>query len=272
MTGLTQATRLSLLAEQLSSRDVAVVRDVVRFRFISAGQLARLHFAAIEVPATRTRRTTRTLARLRAHGLLRRLERRIGGVQGGSRGFIYMPSSEAVSLVRFLDGEGIGRPAPRHEPGRTFVLHAIDCAELYVRLVEAARESELELLEHQAEPDAWRQHPGAMGELVWLRPDAFVAVGVDEYEFRTFIEVDRGSEGSTTLRRKLSAYLDYYRIGREQQAHQVFPRVYWQCPNARRVRLLDDLIAELPEAAPALFLTGPPEQTIEALAGRRRNP
>lgn len=270
MTGLTRETRLSLLAEQLSPRDVGVVRDVVRLRFISAGQLARLHFAVIEVPATRTRRTTRTLARLRAHGLLRRLERRIGGVQGGSRGFIYMPSREAVSLVRFLDGEGLGRPAPRHEPGRTFVLHAIDCAELYARLVEAARKDELELLEHQAEPAAWRQHPGAMGGLVWLRPDAFVALGVKEYEIRTFIEVDRGSEGSTTLRRKLAAYLDYYRSGREQQAHQVFPQVYWQCPTARRVRLLDDLIAELPETAQALFLTGLAEQTIDALMGRRR--
>jgi hypothetical protein len=52
MTGTTRDRRLASLATTLSDRDLAIVGDVARLRFLTAGQLARLHFAAIPQPPT----------------------------------------------------------------------------------------------------------------------------------------------------------------------------------------------------------------------------
>jgi len=260
VTGLSQSARLAALAGRLSERDRAVVADAVRLRFVTAGQLSRLHFAAIPQPVTRVRRVQRTLGRLVAHGLLVRCHRRVGGVRAGSASFTYGASAEGIRLVGLLDGRGIPRARSMHEPGTSFIDHSVACCELYVRLIEAERTGRLELLEHQAEPDCWRWYLGA-------RPDAFVALGVGEYEQRSFVEIDRGTEGTTALRRKLSAYLDYWRSGAEQQAHEIFPRVVWQVSDGKRGGVLRALVDELPASARGLFIVTEAAGIIEQLCG-----
>ncbi|MEJ7783285.1 MAG: replication-relaxation family protein [Solirubrobacteraceae bacterium] len=253
MTGLSQSARLEALAGRLSERDRAVVADAVRLRFVTAGQLSRLHFAAIPQPVTRVRRVQRTLGRLVEHGLLIRCTRRVGGVRAGSASFTYSASAEGIRLVGYFDGQGIPRARAVQEPGTSFVDHSVACCEVYVRAIEAERTGRLELLTHQAEPDCWRWYLGAIGVRLSLRPDAFVALGVGDFEQRSFVEIDRGTEGTTALRRKLSAYLDYWRSGAEQQEHGVFPRVVWQVGTNKRATVLRALIDELPAASRPLF-------------------
>ena len=267
MTGLSQAARLAALASRLSERDQATVRDVVRLRFLTAGQLARLHFAAIPQPLTRVRRVQRTLGRLVEHGLLLRCQRRVGGVRAGSASYTYSATAEATRLVGYLSGQGIPRARAVHEPGTTFVDHSVACSELYVRLIEAERAGRLELLEHQVEPDCWRNYLGAIGSRLSLRPDAFVAVGVGEFEQRSFVEIDRGTEGTSALRRKLSAYLDYWRCGAEQHAYDVFPRVVWQVNGDKRASVLHALVDELPAVSRTLFVVTNADAVIEELSG-----
>ncbi|MBJ7519113.1 MAG: replication-relaxation family protein [Solirubrobacteraceae bacterium] len=271
MTGLTRQARLERLADQISSRDLAIVSDVVRLRYLSAGQIERLHFTAIEQPLTRRRRTNRSLNRLREHGLLVRLERRVGGVKAGSSGFVFGPTGEAKALVALRDGQGLTRPRTLHEPGQTFVDHGLACSEVYVHLREAEQTGKIELLEHHGEPAAWRQYPGSFGGLLSLRPDAFVALGVGEYEHRAFIEVDCGTEGSTALRRKLGTYVEYYRSGREQAEHSVFPQVIWLCSDQRRVAVLQALVAELPGDVQPLFLVGLQTELLYLVRGDGRS-
>lgn len=270
MSGLSQVDRLRALAGQLSPRDHAIVTDVVRLQFVTAGQLSRLHFSEIEHVGTRMRRVQRTTARLVEQGLLRRLERRVGGTRAGSASYTYATTAEGERLVRYLAGEGIPRLRNYREPGLTFVVHAIACAEVYVQLVEAARGG-LELIDYEAEPDCWRTFLGPLGEAISLRPDAFASVGFGEFEFRSFVEVDRGTEGSSALTRKLASYIDYWRSGVEQRQHVVFPRVVWQVETARRAELLERLVAGLPEGTQQLFAVTTAEHMVAILSGRDGN-
>lgn len=272
MTGLSQQARLAAVAQRLSERDRAIIKDVVRLHFVTAGQLARLHFATIPRAVTRVRRVQRTLQRLVDHGLLVRCERRVGGVRAGSASFTYGPGAEGIRLASYLEGRGIPRARTVHEPGMSFVDHSVACGELYVRLVEAERSGSAELVEHQAEPDCWRSFLGPIGARLSLRPDAFVALGVGELEQRSFVEIDRGTEGSSALRRKLSGYLDYWRSGAEQQAHEVFPRVVWQVGSDKRAELLQALIDELPASAQPLFAVTRPAGVVGRLRGAEPQP
>lgn len=272
MTGVSQQARLAAVAQRLSERDQAIVTDVVRLRFLTAGQLARLHFASIPQPVTRIRRVQRTLQRLVDHGLLVRCERRVGGVRAGSASFTYAAGAEGIRLTGYLNGHGIPRARTVYEPGVSFVDHSVACSELYLRLVEAERTGSVEVLEHQAEPDSWRTFLGAIGARLSLRPDAFVALGVGEFEQRSFVEIDRGTEGSSALRRKLSSYLDYWRSGAEQQAHEVFPRVVWQVGSDKRADVLRALIDELSESSRLLFSVTGPTGIVDQLCGAETQP
>lgn len=267
MSGRRREDRLAQLVASLSDRDRQVVRDVVRLRFLTAGQLARLHFAGIPQPTTRVRRVQRSLGRLVEQGLLLRLNRRVGGVRAGSSSYTYAPTAEVIRLAAFLDGQGIPAARTVYEPGSSFVDHCVAGSELFVRLIEAQRAGHVDLLEHQSEPACWRSYLSSSGARLSLRPDAFVALGVGELEQRSFVEIDRGTEGTTALRRKLQTYLAYWRSGVEQQAHGVSPRVVWRVLSPRRQDVLTALITELPATSRSLFVVRQPERMLEALAG-----
>ncbi len=270
MTGLTQQARLVALSDRLSERDRAVVRDVVRLRFVTGGQIERLHFGSIAHPITRSRQTQRSLAALVQRGILSRLKRRLGGVRAGSTSYVYGPTGEAQRLVAQWSGLGIPRRRTAPEPGTTFVDHTVACTEVYVRLRQAELAGDLELLEHQPEPDAWRQFPGPIGSYVNLRPDGFASVAVGDFEQRSFIEVDRGTEGRQALATKLNTYLAYWRSGREQAEHEVFPQVVWLVSTGadtddKRQAVLRELIARLPSDTQPLFRVGAAEEADELL-------
>ena len=199
-----------------------------------------------------------------------RFVRRVGGVRAGSASFTYAPSAEAFRLVSFAAGSGIPRARVVVEPGTSFVDHTVAVNEIYVQLMAARRAGGIELLEHEAEPDCWRRFLGPIGNAISLRPDAFVALGVGELEQRSFVEVDRGTEGTTALRRKLLSYVDYWRSGVEQQRHGVFPRVVWQVGHPRRATVLAALIQELPAEARRLFVVGEVADLLAQLRGDDR--
>ena len=138
------------------------------------------------------------------------------------------------------------RRRPR-TPGSAFTAHALDIAELYVRLHEAARD-ELELLAVSPEPACWRTYPGAEGPQ-WCKPDLFVRVGVDEFEDQWFIEVDRATQSSSVLERKAATYVEYWRSG----LRDPFPLVLFTVPEDRRLRFVADVLSRLPADQRPLF-------------------
>ncbi|HET7590966.1 MAG TPA: replication-relaxation family protein [Solirubrobacterales bacterium] len=238
------AARLRELASVLSERDWTVLNEVALLRFVSADQLGRLCFSGPDQPAD-LRAARRTLLRLTRLGVLDRLPRRVGGITPGSTSFIYCLGlvGQRLSMER---GWIRMRRARSVTPGRLFIRHALDVAELHTRLVEAANQGSFELLERTSEPACWRDG-GA------LKPDSYLRLASGAYEDSYFIEVDRGTEGSWALNEQLARYQRYYESGQEQAERGVFPKVLWLATEPRRAENITELIGRLPDADRELF-------------------
>jgi hypothetical protein len=248
--------------ERLSTRDLAIIRQVACLRLMSARQIQAIHFPAAEhdnEPAA-TRARQRVLARLTRERLLTRLERRIGGVRAGSAGFV-LALGPLGQRVLAIDG-----PRRRsYEPTLRFVDHTLAVSQLVVDVNVAARAGLFDVLDVQAEPQCWRAVAGMGGRLV-LRPDAFLTLGVGEYELRWFIEVDRASESLPVIVRKCRLYADYYQSGQEQAAHDgVFPRVCWVVPDEMRAERVRAAIARDRSLPERLFIVTTLSQAVAIL-------
>jgi hypothetical protein len=253
------------LRERLSARDRGVIRQVAELRLMSARQIQAIHFpdSEHENGAAATRARQRVLRRLCRDGLLLPLERRIGGMRAGSAGLV-LALGPVGQRVLTVDG-----PRRRsYEPTWRFVDHTLAIAQLVVDLNVAARQGRLDLLASQAEPQCWREVTG-LGGRQWLRPDAFVVLGVGAYELRWFIEVDRASESLPVVVNKCRLYADYYQAGQEQAAHGgVFPRVCWVVPDEPRAERLRAAIARDRSLPGQLFVVTTSEQAVEVLTAR----
>jgi hypothetical protein len=221
------------LRGRLPGRDLQIVSQIGQLRLMSGRQIEAMHFPRElhATQATAARHCRRVLARLVGERLLVRLPRRVGGLRAGSHSSIYGLGPVGHRLLR-EDGSRLRV----HEPGAAFVDHQLAVSQLVVDLTVAGRKGQLELLAVEGEPACWRALP-AIGRAV-LRPDLFLALGKDEFEYRWFIEVDRGTHHSPALLRKAQLYEGYYRSGVEQATHGVFPRIAWIAPDANRAAVL----------------------------------
>jgi hypothetical protein len=252
------------LAGELSQRDRALLEAVAGLRLLSGQQLERLFFTEGENPATNARLARRTLARLVERGCLDRLERRVGGVRAGAAGHVYFATGRAQRLVAYWQGHGLQRPRSRYEPSATFARHTLAIAECYVRLVEAERAGTVELLAFDSEPACWQSYLGGGGVRQWVKPDAFVRLGVGEIEARAWLEVDCGTEGRAAVLRKCRSYLSYFYAGIETE---VFPKVVWITTTQKRAGLLAEVCGSLPAEAWKLFAVTTPGRALDVLAG-----
>ena len=245
--------QLVTLADRLPDRERQIVQAVEMFRLLRADQIRRLFFHEITTTNGSARVCRRSLARLTDTGLIRRLDRRVGGVGGGGSGNAYAVTAAGRRLMAYWGGSGLGSDRGVHEPGAGFVEHTLAIAELYVTLIEADRDRQLELLAFDAEPTCWRTYTTPFAATVIVKPDALVRVAAGEYEHVSFVEIDRATQGRGALLRKINTYVAYYKTGREQTATGVFPQVIWITTTAARARFLTELIAGLPADGRRLF-------------------
>ncbi len=108
---------------------------------------------------------------------------------------------------------------------------------------------------------------GLGGAAGTLKPDAFVRLGVGEYEDAFLVEVDLGTERRGQLTRQHHAYSEYFRSGVEQAKTGMFPGVLWLVPDARRLALLMDIQRGLPVPARRLFTVASSDRALEVLCG-----
>jgi hypothetical protein len=251
------------LRARLGDRDLAVLSSLHTLRLATGEQLRRLHVADGS-PATQSRRCRALLQRLTDLRLVNRLGRRVGGVHAGSDGFVYGLSGHGQAVLA-VDGPLGGRRRRVWDTSPSFQDHVLSVASLYVGLVEAERAGQLELLAFDAEPGAWRRHPGSGGQTVTLKPDGYVQLGVGDIEHSAFIEVDCGTESGPTIARKCRMYGDYWRTGIEQTTNEVFPRVLWLGTTERSVQRIAGVLAKLPADTRHLFQVVPIDEAIPAL-------
>jgi hypothetical protein len=252
---------LARLRDELSERDRQLIHTVASHRFLSGKQLHRFHFADHATPETGARVARAALARLTGHGVLVRLQRRVGGVRAGSASYVY-----ALGPVgRRLAGEQTGRQV--REPSTTFLEHTLAIAETHLTLLEASRRGRLELIAVEVEPTCWRRYLNTGGASETLRPDLYALTARGEFEYCWFLEVDRGTEYRPALLRKCRAYESYWRTGAEQQRSGTFPRVVWIAPDEERAQAIEQAIGSAPGLKRELFRTTTNERLVELLAG-----
>ncbi|MHA3019612.1 replication-relaxation family protein [Mycobacterium sp. BMJ-28] len=232
---------ITQLAEALSERDMRILHDLQEFRLLTTRQIQRLHFADGHATiSAATRACTRVMGRLKGHGLVSTLTRRIGGVRQGSAGLTWQLAATGDTYLRAVRGDPMRRRYS--EPGPTFVDHTLLVSELAVGLREYARTQPEWDIHLAAERRAWRPFSGPHGAKQWLRPDLHLIATDPEYEQHWFIEADRGREHAPQLLRKCQTYVRYMASGAYQAEHDVFPTVLWVVPDFKRIRELDHIV------------------------------
>ncbi|WP_396910324.1 replication-relaxation family protein [Mycolicibacterium sp.] len=249
----------------LSERDLTVLRLLLRFRLLTTRQLQRLVMTDGS-PVTRDRRMRAVLQRLRRIGVVRPLERHIGGIRAGSEGTVYRLTTAGMRALNHSDGTQRRRIGG--EPGERYVRHILAVSELYVQLTEHTRESADEVLAFDAEPTSWRSYASAYGGTLTLRPDAFVRCASGDYEQASFVEVDLATESPATVGRKCRAYSTYARSGTEQRRIGTFPRVVWVVPHERRRHQVAAVISRLAPEDQPLYLATTTDEAVAALLGQ----
>ncbi|WP_217239785.1 replication-relaxation family protein [Streptomyces sp. AC555_RSS877] len=259
------AARLEGERRRLSERDHTVLASLDKVRILTLRQLQRLHVADGS-PAARTRRAQLLLTRLHKRGLVVRFARTIGGVRAGSSGYVYGLTGLGQAVI---ETDGPHRRRHIWEAKPYFQDHLLAVAELYVHTVEEHGRGAAELIGFDAEPVCWRHFTGPGGELVVLKPDAYVRLGVGDFEHSRFIEVDMGTEGMPTIQKKSQRYIDYWRSGMEQQFRGVFPKVVWLVKDTARGERISQVIRKLSADAQGLFEVGLLSQATNHLKGTR---
>lgn len=262
----TKLTRQQLeeIEARLSARDHAVLQAIRKYRFLTSTQIGRLYITDCSTKTSQTRQQNLLLQRLGGHGLIRPLERRVGGYGGGSTVQVWH-LTEAGQRLLVLHDPG-AQPRKRFsEPSALFLHHTLAIAECAVQLICLCRDSEdlsLELVD--AEPSCWRKYRDD-NRTCYLKPDLFAVTSYDGYEDRWFIEMDLGSESVTQILEKCNGYLRYYYTGLEQKATEMFPLVVWIVKDSQRKENLKACIRENLQGHPKMFLVITPDELEKML-------
>lgn len=242
------ASRLGEIASGLTDQDRAVLAFLSKVRLATGTQLARRLWASSDPSDRQARSARRALHRLEDLRLVGRLGRRLGGVRAGSSSIVYRLEAPGHRLV------SPGRRKPVAHASYVTLAHALAVTELLVQLHERTIHSDLAIARLETEPTCWRTFTGPYGDLVFLRPDFFVALAGPMHQDRWFVEVDRATESPARVRAKAKRYLAHLLAGTEQRAHGAYPRVVWAVPNAERQAKLEQTLHVLDPLAPRLFV------------------
>jgi hypothetical protein len=99
-----------------------------------------------------------------------------------------------------------------------------------------------------------------------LKPDALAVIGIEDLEYRYFVEIDCSTEHRPQLVRKAKTYVRYFQSGREQAETGIFPFVIWSVPNEARAELVIDALSSLLAEHWHLFVVATAEHTAERIA------
>lgn len=262
-----KAKPLARLRTGLSDRDLAILHSVAELRYVTARQLQVLHFDGDhQTTLTAARTCRRVLERLTDLGVLRRLERVIGGVRAGSGSFVYGLGPSGHRLVE----DGRARQGFR-EPSTTFLSHTLGVAGLLASVVAASKQDRCQLLHYETEPICWRLIPDYGSNTETVRPDLLLVLARGEMEWHWFVEVDLGTEHGPAVTRKCRQYRRYFDSGREQAERGIFPKVAWLTTTSERLKKLRAICNEASPDLPMfeVGLLGDPLPTLLPDEGSR---
>lgn len=250
------------LDSNLSKRDREILDRVAEHRYLTTHQVQAFCFGTHTSDASAARSTRRVLGRLDRDGLLRALDRRIGGVRAGSDARIWQL---APAGIRLLYGN-----TQRRRPGAPslrFLAHRLAIADVHLLLRAHLEIEAIEKVDVEVEPASWRRYQARTGEPRWLQPDLYAELVTSDFADLAFIEVDLGSESLPTLVKKCEQYEEYRKTGIEQDRRGSFPIVVWLFIDRNRVRSLEGAVRRHRSLNPAMFRYATPDTLAQVLAG-----
>lgn len=256
--------QLIRLEERLTAREHSVLDTICRYRFMTSDQVGRLFFQSCTTKTSRSRNQNLLLQKLNEYGLIKPLERRVGGVGGGSGMQIWHLTEAGHKLLTLNEPDTMKRKRFL-EPSPQFLEHTLAITECMVQLTLICRYShDLELMAVDTEPTSWRRFSDN-GAPTYLKPDMFAITNYDNYEDRWFIEMDLSSESPRTVVEKCDQYLRYYYSGIEQKETGMFPFVVWIVKDETRKERLKEYIRDGIKAQPKMFLVITPDELEKLL-------
>lgn len=257
--------RVEAVRSRLNSRQTGVLSDVGRLGVVTGKQLQHLHYGDSPAAGRLSRKQVGQLVSWRVLSRLGWLSR---ADQTGSIGYVYGPG---LVGQRMLDPHR-SRYFPRWTPRLSFLRHAVAVSELYVGLRETEKTGAIDLVGYDTEPLCWRRYFGTGGSRSTLKPDALAVVGIDDLEYRYFVEVDCGTEHRPQILAKAKTYIRYWQSGREQAETGIFPFVLWVAPDPDRAAFLVDALSTMPAEHWRLFLVTTTEEAAQKVARRSMEP
>ena len=233
--------RIEELERIISDRDKAILLSLQDCRYLTTGQIKRLHFADKPTHLSGLRATNRGLVKLKGYGLITHLNRRIGGVRGGSGSLVSVLTKAGVSLLGLINTDNTPRKRT-FDPSPAFLEHTLAVAETYIQFIEICKRNNLELVESELEPASWRKYVGTDGKSVYLKPDIFAVTASGDYEDCWFVEVDLATESPNVVVGQCLRYARYHKT--EFGNDDTFPLVVWIVPSVTRKESLKRHIAE----------------------------
>lgn len=235
--------QLGALKERLSERDLLSLQAIQKYRFINSGQIQELYYTNGSTEAANVRATNKAMKKLRDYGLIKPLERRIGGVRAGSSALVWHLTEPGERLLNLESPKD--RPRKRfEEPSQAFLAHTLAVTDYAKRLTTFCREQpQLSIATLEPEPACWRPYT-ADGKTQYLKPDLYAVLSSGEFEYQFYFEIDLGTEPMPKLMKKCQTYLDYYYSGEDQKKSGLFPLVVWVVPDEGRKQKLTEKIEE----------------------------
>lgn len=260
--------RLRQLADELPDRYTAPLMHLSRARVLTGSQLDRLLGQPDTASRTAERARQRVMTHLSSLGLVRMLDRRIGGARAGSAGYVHALTAAGHKLVALLTGQQPPRRI-RHSrvPGAMFLAHALDIAEIYVQLTtEASRAGAFRVAEFVTEPASWWQQSGIL-----LRPDAYTVLATAAYRDLWWLEIDRATESLPRLRDKCRDYLDHFTSG-GTGPDGGRPRILFTAPDPQRADTIRAAIATTGADTGEWITVTTHDQAAHFMIGELQNP
>ena len=175
-----------------SGRDIAILESLAWAGVLGTSQVRRLHF-----PSRRT--AERRLRALLDHGLVR------SRLQGETlqRDNLHALTARGAELLVELRGLDPASVCLARFPRSAKLRHALAVRDVFVAFALAERAGHVELTDFRFEEDLAAEAPFAAARVI---PDALAIVSGHGRRTPFAIEVDRGTETTTTLSRKFASY------------------------------------------------------------------
>lgn len=222
---------------QLTTRDIALLGAIYKYRVLHRGQVGELFFAGVNDEGSSARRR---LSLLYQHGYLERIPRFISSPANNpgpayrlaQRGAVLLAERAGVPLKDFnYWGKTVDRDSHIGSVGHAYLEHNLTLTEIRLWFEHQAAQANCNIvtwLDYFDLHASWKTErvlirltPQAPIENMAIAPDGYVVLETEKGRGHFFLEFDRGTETiGKQWKRKVLAYQEYLRSGKFHQRYQ----------------------------------------------------